>query len=207
MAADGLTHIRSRRIVPRKALEPPQIGIRILHLRKRKHLTLEQLAKKSGISRSMLSQIERGAANPTFATLWSLTRALDIDFAMLTGAGEPPRPEPVIEKMGASFTPSISSPDGKCTLQILGPLNSASLIEWYDLRIEPGAVLHSAPHAPGAIEHLTLTEGDVRVRSGVTEAIASTGETLRYPADLEHEIANTGSGSVHAFLVVILQKA
>ena len=191
----------------RKTPEPPQIGLRILNVRKRKYLTLEQLAEKSGISRSMLSQIERGAANPTFATLWSLTQALDIDIATLTGAGEPSRPEPVIEKMGASFTPAIRSPDGKCALKILGPLNSAALIEWYDLRIEPAGILHSAPHAPGTTEHLTVLEGNVCVSSGQTQAVASAGETLRYPADLEHEIANTEKGPVHALLVVILEKA
>jgi transcriptional regulator with XRE-family HTH domain len=193
--------------VPKKPIEPPQIGVRILHLRKRMNLTLENLAERSGISRSMLSQIERGAANPTFATLWSLTHALETDIGTLTGAGEAPKPQPVIERMGASFTPSITSPDGKCTLRILGPLNSASLIEWYDLKIEPGGVLHSAPHAPGTTEHLTLIAGNVSVRSGAADAVASTGETLRYPADHEHEIANNGKGPVHAILVVVLQKA
>ena len=192
--------------MPTKSREPPQIGIRILQLRKSKHLTLEQLAEKSGISRSMLSQIERGAANPTFATLWSLTEALDIDIGILTGAGEPRRPEPVIEKMELNFTPSIRSPDSKCTLRILGPLNSASLIEWYELTIEPTGVLQSAPHAARTMEHLTIVQGSVHVRSGHTEATAAVGETLRYPADVPHEIANAGTSPVRAFLVVVLEK-
>src|SRR5258708_11427465 len=64
MDVDSNHDKRSRPTVLRKTREPPQIGARILNLRKRRHLTLEQVAEKSGISRSMLSQIERGAANP-----------------------------------------------------------------------------------------------------------------------------------------------
>ena len=58
--------------------EPPLLGPRLHQLRKRKKLTLDELAVMSGVSRSMLSQIERGQTNPTFATLWNLTRALGV---------------------------------------------------------------------------------------------------------------------------------
>ena len=52
---------------------PPQIGPVIQKARKARHLTLEQLSRLSGVSRSMLSQIERSETNPTFAVVWSLT--------------------------------------------------------------------------------------------------------------------------------------
>ena len=59
-------------------LEPPQLGPRLRDQRQARGLTLEGLAQASGVSRSMLSQVERGEANPTFATLWSLTQALGL---------------------------------------------------------------------------------------------------------------------------------
>lgn len=49
--------------------DTPQIGPVIQRERKARHLTLEQLASRSGVSKSMLSQIERSEANPTFAVL------------------------------------------------------------------------------------------------------------------------------------------
>ena len=54
----------------------PRIGPAIQKERKLRKLTLEQLSVQSGVSKSMLSQIERGEANPTFAVVWSLTQAL-----------------------------------------------------------------------------------------------------------------------------------
>jgi transcriptional regulator with XRE-family HTH domain len=57
---------------------PPAIGAIVKSIRKRRNLTLEQLAQRSHISKSMLSQIERELTNPTIATLWNLAHALDV---------------------------------------------------------------------------------------------------------------------------------
>ena len=59
--------------------QPPAIGPRLQAQRKARSLTLAELAEVSGVSRSMLSEIERGNANPTYGTLWHLTRALGLD--------------------------------------------------------------------------------------------------------------------------------
>ena len=58
--------------------------------RKARGLSLDAVAKLSGVSRSMVSQIERGESSPTVATLWNLTQALQVDFAgLLEGRAEP----------------------------------------------------------------------------------------------------------------------
>ena len=61
-------------------LEPPLLGPLLRERRQALDWSLDQLASESGVSRSMLSQIERGAANPTFATLWNVTQALGVEF-------------------------------------------------------------------------------------------------------------------------------
>ena len=69
--------------------DPPEIGPRLQALRKEQNLTLADLAMLSGVSRSMLSEIERGKANPTYGTLWHLTRALNIDLnSLISGVSE-----------------------------------------------------------------------------------------------------------------------
>ena len=57
---------------------PPPIGPRLKQYRLREELTLSDLQALTGISKSMLSQIERGKVNPTFARVWHLTRSLGI---------------------------------------------------------------------------------------------------------------------------------
>ncbi len=58
--------------------EAGRLSTRVIELRKRRGLTLEQLAAASGVSRSMLSQIERGKANPTLAVTLRIAQAFDI---------------------------------------------------------------------------------------------------------------------------------
>lgn len=180
----------------------PLLGPQIQQLRKRRRLTLEQLASLSGVSRSMLSQIERSQANPTFATLWNLTRALGVDISELVGGRSTAAAAPAIDVIGGHFVPEIRSEDGLCTLRILSPAQSAGRTEWYEILLEPQGALVSAPHAAGAMEHVTVIEGELEVVSGTTVARAPAHGVARYPADVPHALRNLSSGRTRAFLVV-----
>lgn len=180
--------------------EPPAIGPRLQAQRKSRNLTLAELAKASGVSRSMLSEIERGDANPTYGTLWLLTRALGLDItSLISGASEETR---AIDHQTEHSTPLIRSADGTCTLHILSPAAMVSVTEWYLLSFEPGGQLVSEPHAHGAVEHLHCTEGEIEVRSGGSTTLLHAGETARYAADVEHGLVSTGPTGAKAFLVV-----
>ena len=183
--------------------EAPLLGPHIQQLRKRRRLTLEQLASLSGVSRSMLSQIERSQANPTFATLWNLTKALSVDISELVGgrANTPPA-APAIDVVGGHFVPEIRSEDGLCTLRILSPAQSVGRTEWYEILLEPNGALVSAPHAAGAMEHVTVIEGELEVVSGATVARAPAHGVARYPADVPHALRNLSPVRTRAFLVV-----
>lgn len=183
------------------SVSPPEIGPRLQAYRKQRKLTLADLATKSGVSRSMLSEIERGNANPTYGTLWHLTRALNIDLnSLISGASEERGDR--IDLQPENLTPTIRSADGSCTLQILSPAGMVPLIEWYLLSFEPQGKLISDPHGTGTIEHLHCTEGEVVVRSAGNEMVVRTGETARYAADVPHSLTSAGQSGARAFLVV-----
>ena len=169
--------------------------------RKSKGLTLEKLAERSGVSKSMLSQIERGTVSPTFTVLWNLTQSLGIELASLDQSGQSDK---VIEHLQAYSTPTKTSADGKCVLRMLTPGRTVLPIEWYQLSMQPGGKLASAPHAPGTYEHLTCTAGELMVSSADVEAMAKEGDTVRYHADVEHSISNHGDCVALAILVVAL---
>ena len=181
----------------------PEIGPVIQRHRKAGGLTLEQLADLSGVSKSMLSQIERGQANPTFAVLWGLTRALKIELTDLVDASALNAAAGSIEIVSAPGTPEMKSPDGLCRLRIYSPPGLAGSNEWYMIDIAEGGVLDSAPHSPGATEHLTVLEGALTVSSGVAQQVVNAGETARYQADTAHRIEHRGDGTARALLVVL----
>lgn len=183
----------------------PQIGPVIQRERKQRRLTLDQLAVRSGVSRSMLSQIERGEANPTFAVLWSLTRALEIDFSDLIGDAATAVERGPLEVLTTALTPEIRSADGRCRLRILSPPRYAGRVEWYAVELEPDGQLNSAPHTRGAFEHFTAWSAGIRVESGGVFAEIGAGETVRYAADVEHRISNVGPDPASGLLVLLYQ--
>ena len=185
------------------APEPPRVGATLLALRQAQALSLDELSRKAGVSKSMLSQIERNQANPTVAVVWRLANALGVAIGELLGAagGKPAAPQ--LATVPAHATPSLKSPDGKCELRILGPIELAGQFEWYELKVAPGGALESEPHGPGSREHLSVLSGALEVQAGDTHARLRHGETARYAVDLPHAIRNPGKTAAVALLVVL----
>lgn len=165
--------------------------------RKARGLSLDAVAKLSGVSRSMVSQIERAESSPTVATLWNLTQALQVDFAGLLDG----RADPGIEIVRAAEAPVIGGHGRGVTIRILSPADAVGEHEVYDLRFAANGLLESEPHNPGCREHLTVIEGQIKVRSGEEEQLLGPGDTARYLADRSHAI-ETVSGPARVLLIV-----
>ena len=163
-----------------------RLAKRLKQTRKSKGLSLEATAKLSGVSRSMLSQIERCESSPTVATLWSLTRALQVDFAGLLDEGDVD--STIKEVMRANRTPTIDSQGEGCQIRILSPPNQAGRLEVYDIRFSPNGALVSDPHQQGCREDLTVIEGSLKVTAGKEIIELHEGDTIRYSADCNHAI-------------------
>ena len=164
-----------------------RLASRLKDERKVKGLSLDALAKLSGVSRSMLSQIERGESSPTVASLWNLTRALNVDFAILLDENKGVA-GPILELVRSENIPVIHNKNAGCLIRILSAPGDVGDTEVYDIHFEKGANLDSSPHKMGCIEALTVLEGCLEVTSdGQCENI-SVGDTVRYVADTEHTI-------------------
>lgn len=177
----------------------PDLGTFVRRARKERSLTLEQLSERSGVSRSMLSAIERGTANPTFSIVWALAQALGLDLAAFDGSAS--RDEP-IEHLHHYSTPMRRSADGKCELYMLSPQRTSLPVEWHHLRMQPGGSLDSRAHAHGTFEHLTCLSGALAVTVDDRTVRAEAGDTLRYRSDRAHRIDNLAEGETQALLLV-----
>jgi transcriptional regulator with XRE-family HTH domain len=184
---------------PASIPSPPSVAMALKRLRKHRALSLDELARMSGVSRSMLSQIERDETNPTVATLWRVTSALGVsmDEVLCT---QTHRTE--FEVLPPHALPQIGSADGLLVLRVLGPLSTAGIHEWYELTAKPHAVLDSKAHASGTREHLLVMEGSILVKSGDNEQAIGAGEMVRYDADVPHSLRNNGKTVARAWLTV-----
>jgi len=176
------------------------LGQRLKQLRAARGWSLETLAGSSGVSRSMLSQIEREQANPTLAVTLRIAHA----FGMSLGE--------LVEEPGASSSVSIIRfsdrayhyhSDGFCDIRTLSPLNLEKDVEFYEIRLKCGGALRSAPHFQGTREFLTVSRGTVRVESASDSEILHSGDSASYRADVAHAIINTGESEAVLFLVDI----
>ena len=173
--------------MPSNAEVTQRLATRLKNERTSKGLSLEALAKLSGVSRSMLSQIERGEASPTVASLWNLTNALKVDFAELLDA-EKSEEKPIIEVLRQSQIPVIHRQENGFLIRILSAPEDVGETEVYDITFEKDGLLDSSPHRDGCVEHLTVYSGSVTVTSDGQSAELNAGDTARYKADLEHSI-------------------
>lgn len=182
--------------------EPPRVGAALAALREQQSLSLDELSRRAGVSKSMLSQIERAQANPTVAVVWRLANALGVPLAELLQSAEAPA-VPAITTVARHATPTLRGADSGCELRILGPIELAGQFEWYELQLQPGAVLDSQAHGPGAREHLSVLSGQLQLQAGEHSATLAAGETARYAVDQPHSIRNPGPGLATALLVVL----
>jgi transcriptional regulator with XRE-family HTH domain len=175
---------------------------RVRALRKSKGLTLEQLASLSGVSRSMLSQIERGQANPTLGVTFRIAQAFGIKLGDLVDS---PPTRARIDVVRADDRSALFRDDEQCRIRTLSPLHLEKDVELYELTLKVGGVLESAAHYAGTREVLTIERGRVRLTAGDETSELGAGDSAHYPADVPHKIENIGEGEAVALLVDIYE--
>jgi len=161
--------------------------------RERAGLSLSELAKRAGIAKSTLSQLESGSGNPSVETLWALGVALDVPFSRLV---EPARPKVQIIRAGEG--PAVFSERADYIATVLSACPPNARRDLYLITAEPGSVRESEPHMPGVVEHVVLCAG--RARLGLTDdpVEVGPGDYVAYPGDLPHifEALEPGTFSV-----------
>ncbi len=173
---------------------------RIRELRNERGWSLEALARISGVSRSMLSQVERNQANPTLVVTLRIARAFEVDLGNLV-----PNPDAtsLIEVVRAGDGAYRYRSDDDCEIRTLSPLHLEKDVEFYEVRLRQGGTLRSAAHFKGTREFLTVQKGKLRVESGGYSEDLTAGDPASYRADVDHALINTGRSETLILLVDI----
>jgi len=176
------------------------LGNRVRLLRTARGWSLDALAAASGVSRSMLSQIERKQANPTLAVTLRIARAFGLSLGDLL---ETPGAATTVNVIRAEDHTFHYRSDKDCCIRTLSPLNLEKDVEFYEVRLQTGGALRSAAHFEGTREFITVQKGHVRVESAGDAEELNAGDSASYRADVPHAIINTGKTDAVTFLIVI----
>lgn len=165
-------------------------------IREHKKITLDTAAKLTGVSRSMLAQIEKGDVNPTISTLWKIANGYKVSFTSLVASGN------TSLLIRAKDVEPLSEDDGRYINYPAFPFQEDKEFETYRIEIKPGGKLQAQPHMEGAEEYITVFAGNVEITAGEETFQLQCGDSLRFQADQPHSYRNIGEKT--AFLSMLI---
>lgn len=166
-------------------------------LRKDRNLSLDDLSGLSGVSKSMLGQIERGASSPSVATLWKIATGLKISFTtlMLQATQE----VKVIENH--SVAPLTNDTDS-FSLYPVFPFEPGRNFEILHIELEAGAKSESTPHDPGTEEFILVYAGTLTLHLENKAYTVPSGHSIHYKANQAHCYENSSQEKVQLCMVI-----
>ncbi|HUS13748.1 MAG TPA: XRE family transcriptional regulator [Chloroflexia bacterium] len=183
-----------------------ELGMAIRSRRKAGEQSLQSLADQAGISRAMLSDIERGAKNPTIKVVCQIAEALHCSVSDLLN--EPGSAAPEVSVLRAGAGRHLVDPQTGIQRSLLAPSFVARGLEvvWYE--VPPGQDTGIFPaHPPGTAEHLTLVAGRLECYVGPELMILEAGDSLTFRADVPHRFINRDASPAAYFLVIAAPRA
>jgi transcriptional regulator with XRE-family HTH domain len=166
-------------------------------IRAKKKLTLDEASKLTGVSRSMLSAIEKGDANPTISVIWKIANGYKVKFSSLMEDRKQ-----TYHIIRAQDIQPLTEGDGRYINYPGFPFDERTLFETYRIRIDRGGHLEAQPHTPGTEEYITVFSGKVEISAGEESAELSEGDSIHFHADVPHSYRNVGTKT--AWLSMIL---
>jgi len=167
-------------------------------------LTLRGLASRSGISSSMISDIERGEKSPTISTLSTLATALETPISALLE-----RPMTTTRRIQVVRSSKRNSRIDRATgarRQRFGPAIAGSKVEFMSYAVPAHTTAGPFPaHAAGTIEHIHVATGAVRVAVGDNAVSLKAGDSCSCFADAMHLFDNA-RGDVEALIYLVLEQ-
>ena len=167
-------------------------------LRKQQRHTLDELSLRSGVSRAMISKIERGTAIPTATVLGKLARGLEVGLSRLLG-GQLPRRSRLTT---AAEQPVFRDPESGLARRSLSPLFPDRSGDFALNVLPPGREVSFPAHHDGVEEYLYVSKGELRVTVADESFVVKRGSTLFYQANAVHVFKNATRSAVEFFIVI-----
>jgi rhodanese-related sulfurtransferase/transcriptional regulator with XRE-family HTH domain len=174
------------------------VGENLHALRSARGLSLDTLARLTGLSRTLLGQIELGKTSPSVGVVWKLARAFDVPFSMLLATAQ----STAISVLRTKAAKRIVGGDGKFSSRALFPLGGDPDAEFYELSLAPYSREDAQPHQPGTRENLVVAAGRLELIVGAERFELSKGDAIVFGADVAHSYANPDKEECWMYLVM-----
>lgn len=170
-------------------------------IREQKNLTLNEASLLTGVSRSMLAQIEKGDVNPTLSVLWKIANGYKVPFTTMLE-----KKDDGICVVRQADTEPLQEDSGRYLNYPVFPFDERTLFELLRITIEPSGQLSSQPHLNGTEEYITVFAGEVEIGVKDERFLLEKGDSIRFMADVPHTYRNTGEGPVELSMLLYYHK-
>lgn len=161
------------------------IGNKLKNIRNKRSLSLDEVAKLTGVSKAMLGQIERGQSNPTVSTLWKIATGLKVSFSLFIDENQDD-----LKVIYQNDISPIIEDNNKMKLYPIFPFDTNKGFEIFTIELEPGCNHISTPHNDGVEEYIIVTEGKIEMSINNKNFILQKGNSIRFTANTPHAYKN-----------------
>jgi len=173
------------------------IGRKLKRIRNNKGLSLSKLEEVTGVSKSMLGQIERGESNPTVKTLWKIAKGLNVSFSAFVEENKAK-----VSVVSSDQVNPLLEGEGQFKVFPLFPFDQEKGFEIYQLEIAPGYSRQSEAHFAGVEEHLLVYKGTLEVIIDGESYQVKTGDAVQFMGDRAHTYSNQTEAKVQAYVLL-----
>ncbi len=171
------------------------IAHNLKHIRESRNLSLEHLSRLTGVSKSMLRQIETGRSSPTIATLWKIANGLRLSFTSLLS-----KRSPGVAISDFTKEEPLTADSDRYRIFPLIPFDPERSFEIYYLEIDPGGVHQGEPHHGQVEEYIFVTRGTLEITLDEKRHTIKSNQCVRFLADSPHQYRCVGDEPVNAIM-------
>lgn len=175
-----------------------RVARNLQRLRSKRLLSLDALARASGVSRAMLAQIESGRSVPSIKVLCKIAKGLRVSVAAFLEHRECDG----VTLIPARDSKRLVSASGAFVSRALYPYDTAHQVEFYELRVSALGEEYSTGHGPGVQENLVVAQGALEISVNEERYLLCTGDSITFYADQPHRYRNPADSEAVAYLVV-----
>ena len=184
-------------VAPEPALDAI-VGKNLREQRTRAGFSLDELAGRAQVSRTLLGQIELGRTMPSIGVTWRIAQALGVPFSTLLSTSERAGLT-VLHRTGAKV---LENADGRFSSRALFPFGEPHSAEFYELRLAPHGREDADAHQPGTRENLVVASGRLELKVGRDAVSLEAGDAVLFSADVAHTYVNPGAEPCVVYLVM-----
>lgn len=172
------------------------IAVNLQDIRLSQNKSLGQLAEETGLSKAVLSNIEKGKANPTINTIWKIAEALHVPYSALLELREASA-----HKVALSDLVMQSDEQGHYRIGCYYPSTPQRDFECFLLAFDPKVTHVTEGHTEHSHEYIFVREGKLKIEVAGKVFFLQTGDSLTFDATLRHTYANEGEAVCEALCI------